>query len=205
MKRMTLAIFAALLMASTSFAATQATGTNTIAPTLQVSATIQSAVQLTLSTGAAVGSCAITTNGATSDFKMDFGNVDGLAINTPSCGSKYTPAQTGGNAVYYTEYQLTPRFTSQSTSNNTINAFVFSNFSLANVSIVRDTANSAAVPAANGFTALSTNSGSPDTIATNATSGTAVSRYMGVSIANTNGAGLTGATSAIVTFTLTVN
>ena len=59
MKRMTLAIFAALLLASTSFAATQATGTNTVAPTLQVSATIQSAVQLTLSTGAAAGSCAI--------------------------------------------------------------------------------------------------------------------------------------------------
>ena len=41
MKRMTLAIFAALLLASTSFAATQATGTNTVAPTLQVSATAQ--------------------------------------------------------------------------------------------------------------------------------------------------------------------
>src|SRR5436305_2948214 len=204
MKRTTLAVIAALLMASTSFAATQNTGTNTIAPTLQVSATIQSAVQLTISTGAAAGSCAVS-GGTTTDYKMDFGNVDGLAINTPSCGSKYTPAQTGGNAVYYTEYRLTPSFTSQSTSNNTVTAYVSSNFSLANVSIVRDTANTAAVPAANGFSALSTNSGSPDTIASNATSGTAVSRYVGVSIANTNGAGLTGATSATVTFTLTVN
>jgi hypothetical protein len=204
MKRTTLAVIAALLMASTSFAATQNTGTNTIAPTLQVSATIQSAVQLTLSTGAAAGSCAVS-GGTTTDYKMDFGNVDGLAINTPSCGSKYTPAQTGGNAVYYTEYRLTPSFTSQSTSNNTVTAYVSSNFSLANVSIVRDTANTAAVPAANGFSALSTNSGSPDTIASNAGSGSAQSRYIGVSVANSNGAGLTGATSATVTFTLTVN
>ena len=51
---------------------------------------------------------------------------------------------------------------------------------------------------------MSTNSASPDTIVTNATSGTALSRYVGVSIANSNGAGLTGATSATVTFTLTV-
>ena len=204
MKRTTLAVIAALLMASTSFAATQNTGTNTIAPTLQVSATIQSAVQLTLSTGAAAGSCAVS-GGTTTDYKMDFGNVDGLAINAPSCGSKYTPAQTGGNAVYYTEYRLTPSFTSQSTSNNTVTAHVSSNFSLANVSIVRDTANTAAVPAANGFSALSTNSGSPDTIASNVGSGSAQSRYIGVSVANSNGAGLTGATSATVTFTLTVN
>jgi len=204
MKRMTQVIFAALLMmASTAFAATQATGTNSVAPTLQVSATIQSAVQLTLSTGVGAGSCAVSA-GTTTDFKMDFGNVDGLAINNGLCGSKYTPAQTAGNAVYYTEYQLTPRFTSQSTSNNTITAYVSSNFSLANVSIVRDTNNSAAVPAANGFSAMSTNSASPDTIVTNATSGTALSRYVGVSIANSNGAGLTGATSATVTFTLTV-
>ena len=204
MKRMTLAIFAALLMASTSFAATSATGTNTVAPTLQVSATIQSAVQLTLSVGAAAGSCAISA-GTTTDYQMDFGTVDGMAINNGLCGSKYTPAQTGGNAVYYTEYRLTPSFTSQSTTNNTIKAYVSSNFSLANVSIVRDTANSAAVPAANGFSAMSINSGAPDTIVTNATSGTAQSRYIGVSISNTNGAGtLTGATSATVTFTLTV-
>jgi len=204
MKRMTLAIFAALLMASTSFAATSATGTNTVAPTLQVSATIQSAVQLTLSTGAAAGSCAISA-GPPSDFKMDFGTVDGLAINNGSCGSRYTPAQTGGNAVYYTEYRFTPSFTSQATSNNTVTAYVSSNFSLANVSIVRDTLNTAAVPPANGFSAMSTNSGSPDSIASNVGSGSAQSRYIGVSIANTNGAGLTGATSATVTFTLTVN
>ena len=205
MKRMTLAIFAALLMASTSFAATQATGTNTVAPTLQVSATIQSAVQLTLSTGAAAGSCAITGNGPTTDYKMDFGTVDGLGINAPSCGSQYTPAQTAGNAIYYTEYRLTPSFTSQSTSNNTVKAYVSSNFALANVSIVRDTLNTPAVPAANGFSAMSTNVAAQDTIVTNATSGAAQSRYIGVSINNSNGAGLTGATSATVTFTLTVN
>ena len=76
-------IFALGMMAlsTAAFAATTATGTNTVAPTLQISATIQSAVQLTWSTGtAAVNHCAVTP-GTGADYAMSFGTVDALAIN----------------------------------------------------------------------------------------------------------------------------
>jgi hypothetical protein len=137
---------------------------------------------------------------------MSFGTVDALAINNGGCGSKYTPAQTGSDAVYYTDYQLKPVYTSQpNTTNPTITAYVSTNFAAANIKIVRDTANSASAPAAGGFSAMSTNSGSPDSLATAVASGTPLTRYIGVDINNSNGSALTGAQSATVTFTLTVN
>ena len=207
MKRTTLAIIVTLLtMASTTFAGTSATNTNTVSPTLQVNATVVDAVQLTLTQGTSGTACAISAGANPPDYTMSFGTVDSLAINNGTCGNKYTPAQTGGDAVYYTDYQLNPVFTSQpATANPTIKAYVSTNFTHANVKIVRDSANSAAVPAANGFTAMSTNSGAPDTIASAVATGTPITRYIGVDIAPTNGAGLTGAQSATITFTLTVN
>lgn len=194
------------MLASNLFAATQATNTNAVSPTLQLSASIVDAVQLTLSQGPSGTTCPISAGANPPDYTMSFGTVDALAINNGSCGSKYTPAQTGADAVYYTDYQLNPVFTSQpATTGPTIKAYVSTNFANANIKIVRDTANSATTPAANGFTAMSTNSGSPDTLATAVATGTPLTRFIGVDIAPTNGAGLTGAQSATVTFTLTVN
>jgi|SRR5690348_7884824 len=208
MKRTSLAILATLLtMASTTFAGTSATNTNVVSPTLQVSATIVSAVQLTLTQGASGTACAITPNaGGNPDYTMSFGTVDALAITNGACGQKYTPAQTGADAVYYTDYQLNPSWASQpNTANPQITAYVSAPFGTANISIVRDTANSAAAPAANGFSAMSTNVAAQDTIASAVASGTPLTRYIGVDIANTSGAGVTGLKQATVTFTLTVN
>jgi hypothetical protein len=205
MKFTKLAIFATLLtMASTSFAGTSATSTNVVQPTLQVNATVVDAVQLTLAQGTSGSACTFSAGSGT-DYQMSFGTVDALAINS-GCGSKYTPAQTGSDAVYYTDYQLKPVFTSQpNITNPTITAYVSSNFAASNIKIVRDTANSSAAPAANGFSAMSTNSGSPDSLASAVASGTPLTRYIGVDINNSNGSGLTGSQSATVTFTLTVN
>jgi hypothetical protein len=199
------AVCAALLFTSAfSQAATQATNTNTVAPTLRITATITDAVQLTLTQGSAGTSCVVNT-GAGTDYAMDFGTVDALAINNPTCGSRYTPTQTGSDAVYYSDYKLNPSFTSQpNTTGPTIAAYVSTNFSHANVKIVRDTNNSSATPAANGFTTMSTNSGSPDTLASAVASGTPLTRWIGIDIAPTNGAALTGAQTATITFTLTV-
>ena len=207
MRRITLAILATLLtMASTTFAGTSATNTNTVSPTLQISATIVDAVQLTLTKGASASACAIANGGAPPDYTMSFGTVDALAISAGACGQKYTPAQTGTNAVYYTDYQLNPAWASQpSTANPQITAYVSTPFATANISIVRDSANSAAAPAANGFSAMSTNVAAQDTIASAVASGTPLTRYIGVDIASTNGAAMAGAKTATVTFTLTVN
>ena len=202
-----LLIFALAMMAlsTVAFAGTQATNTNTVSPTLQVSATIQKAVRLTLSTGtAAVTHCAVVNNGGNPDYTMSFGTVDALGINAGNC-NLFGPTVPGvDSAIYWSDYNLTPIFTGQSVSTNTITAQVTTNFTAANASIVRDSANSSTVPTgAAQFTAMGV--ASADTIATNAANGTALTRFIGVAIAPTNGAGtLTGAQSATVTFTLTV-
>ena len=210
MKRTALAIFATLLtMASTTFAATQAANATQVSPTLTINATVQDAVQLTLSTGSNLAgtSCSIIAGGGT-DYQMTFGNVDALAINPVTCGAKYL-AGGGGNTVYYTDYQVTPVFTSQAnnTAAGSIKAFVSTAPSLTNVTIVRDTANTGTNPAnAAGFTAMPTTAGTAYSIAGGPlTSGTALHPFIGVAISNANGAGLTGATSAVITYTLTVN
>jgi len=202
-----LLIFALGMMAlsTAAFAGTQATNTNTVSPTLQVSATIQKAVRLTLSTGtAAVTHCAVVNNGGNPDYTMNFGTVDALGINAGNC-NLFGPANPGvDSAIYWSDYNLTPIFTGQSVSTNTITAQVTTNFTAANAAIVRDSANSSTVPTgAAQFTAMGV--ATADTIATNAANGTALTRFIGVAIAPTNGAGtLTGAQSATVTFTLTV-
>ena len=206
MKKFVISVIAMLLVITPAvFAGTQGTNTNTVSPTLQVSINIQKAVRLTLSTGtAAVAHCAVVNNGGNPDYTMNFGTGDALGINAGNC-NLFGPANPGvDSAIYWSDYNLTPVFTNQSTTNNTITAQVTTNFTAANASIVRDSANSNAVPPnAAAFTAMGV--ASADTIATNAANATALTRFIGVAIAPTNGAGtLTGAQAATVTFTLTV-
>jgi hypothetical protein len=203
------AIFVLGIMAlsTAAFAATTATGTNTVAPTLQISATIQKAVQLTLSTGtAAVTHCTVTATGGSPDYTMNFGTVDALGINAGNC-NKFNPVTPGvTNAIYWSDYNVTPVFTSHTAiAGTTITAQVTTNFGVSNIFVVRDTANSSTVPAsAAAFTAVGT--ATADTIAgPGVTSGTALTRFVGVAVTPANGATVgTGAQSATVTFTLTV-
>jgi hypothetical protein len=209
MKKYSILILAVMLaFATAAFAGTQATNTNTVSPTLQVSATIQKAVRLTLSTGtAAVTHCAVVAAGGTPDYTMSFGTVDALGINAGNC-NLFAPATPGvSNAIYWSDYNLTPIFTGQSVATSTITSQVTTDFAAPhNVFIVRDSANSSAVPASGAaFTAMGV--ASADTIATNPTNGTAITRYIGVAVTPANGgapAPLTGPQSATVTFTLTV-
>src|SRR5215510_7159672 len=72
-KYLTLLVAVLLMTATAAFAGTQATNTNTVSPTLQVSINIQKAVRLTLSTGtAAVAHCAVVNNGGNPDYTMNF-------------------------------------------------------------------------------------------------------------------------------------
>ena len=204
-KVLTILALGMMALSTAAFAGTTATGTNVVSPTLQISATIQSAVQLTLSTGtAAVTHCAVAP-GAGTDYSMNFGTVDALGISAGGC-NRFAPTTPGvTDAVYWSDYNLNPVFTSQTTTNNTITAKVTTDFAAPkNIFIVRDSANSSTVPAsAAQFTAVST--GTPDTIVTNAASGVAQTRFIGVEVTPANGPTvLTGAQSATVTFTLTV-
>lgn len=206
MKRHLTIMMAVLIVATMAHAGTQGTNTNTVSPTLQVTANVQKAIRLTLSTGTvAAAHCAVTATGGSPDYTMNFGTVDALGINGGNC-NRFAPATPGvSNAIYWSDYNLTPVFTGQSATTSTITAQVTTDFGAPhNVFVVRDSANSSTVPAgAASFTAMGT--GSADTIVTNPTSGTAVTRYIGVAVTPANGATvLTGNQSATVTFTLTV-
>jgi hypothetical protein len=137
---------------------------------------------------------------------MDFGTVDALAINNGNC-NKFAPATPGtSNAIYWSDYNLLPVFTSHtSVATTTITARATTDFAAPhNIVIMRDSANSSTVPTGVGqFTAMGTSSA--DTIgAAGVVSGTSLTRFIGVAVAPDNGAVLTGAQTATVTFTLTV-
>ena len=214
MKRITLTIATmSLMMASTAFASTQAANVATVSPTMNMSATIQKAVSLTLNTGATAGisHCTVTAAGGSPDYSLDFGTVDALGINAGNC-NKFNPAAAGVNdAIYWSDYQLLPVYTSHKVfAGTTVTAQVTTDFAAPhNVFIVRDTSssNAATVTTPSGvgnFTALST--ASADTIgASGVVSGTALTRFIGVEVTPANAANvLQGAQTATVTFTLTV-
>ena len=195
--------FAAIAAASRSvWAATDAVNTNTVAPTLQVSVTVQKAIRLTLSTGTSGTTCTVN---AASDYSMNFGNVDALGINTP-CGAKFDPTTPGTSpAAYYTDYRLTPTFTNQAGTSATVTAYVSADFAtLSNVlSIVQANSTPASIAA---LTAMSTSSGSPTAVGAALANGTAVTRYVGVQVLPTNSSGspVSGSDSATITYTMTV-
>ena len=196
--KISLATMLLALAAIPALGVTQATNTNTISPTLKINVTVQDAIQLTLATGAG---CAVTAGGG-ADYNMNFGNVDALGINAPTCGSQFAPTTPGTtNAAYYSNYTITPIFTSQAVTTNTLKAYVSTNFAKANLSVVYATSLPATIA---GLSAMGTTLGTANTLATNAVSGTALTQYVGLEIAPTNGAALTGADAATITYTLTV-
>ena len=113
------ALVAGMVMSAVAaFAATGATNTNTVSPTLVINATVQDAVSLTLKTGATAGinHCAIAAGGG-GDYNMNFGTVDGMGVSPSNCNvfAPTTPGQTP--AVYWTDYQLTPAWAGLTATN----------------------------------------------------------------------------------------
>jgi hypothetical protein len=158
------------------------------------------AIRLTLSTGTSGTTCAVNT---ASDYSMNFGNVDALAINTP-CGAKFAPTSPGTSAAaYYTDYQLTPTFTNQAGTSATVTAYVSTNF--ATLSSVLSVVQANSAPAnILALPAMATSVGSQTSVGTGLANATAVTRYVGVAVQPTNGATVSGSDSATVTYTMTI-
>jgi hypothetical protein len=207
MRRQTQILIAALILvagfSTRAGAATSAVNASTVSPTLQVSVTVQKAIALTLSQGAGVGACNVTT---ASDYSISFGNVDALGINTPTCGAKFDPTTPGVSAsAYYTDYKLTPTFTNQSATSATVTAYVSTNF--ATLSSILSVVQASSAPGNIGaLSAMSTSSGSPTSVGSSLASGTAVTRYIGVTVQPTNSGSSTvsGSDTATITYTMTV-
>jgi hypothetical protein len=197
---MGLPLVALVGFSTSAVASTEATGASTVSPTLAVSATVQKAIRLTLSQGPSGTACAVTT---ASDYSMTFGTVDALGINAPNCGAKFAPTNPGTDpSAYYTDYRLTPVFTNQAQNTATINAYVSSNFPTLSGILAVVQANAAPGNIA-ALSAMSTNPGSQTTIGSGLGSGTAITRYLGVTVMPNNGANTSGTDTATITYTMT--
>jgi len=163
--------------------------------------TVQTAVQLLLATSG--GGLTISPG---SDFSANFGNVNGLGIGTASAGLTVITSGVSGGAIYSTPYQITPSFSSFGSTTGTVKMQVTANFAHTNTLTLEDAASCCS---AGSFTAIPT--ASQTTITSTASSGTAITRYLGLLVSNANGAGAFpgtagagGSDSATVTYTMTV-
>lgn len=192
--RLSRAVFLVLAAAELPLqASTYATGTNTVAPTMKVSVTVQSAVQLTLATG--TSGCTISAGSGT-DYQISFGNVNGLGVGTPTCG--VVASTTASNATYATTYQMTASYAGFSTYSSAAVVETTPGFTHSALLTLGEAATTSGP-----FTTIPSSGSTVSIPATS--SGTAINRALSVTVANTNGgSSFTGADSATVTFTLTV-
>jgi type 1 fimbria pilin len=209
-KRLVL-VLAMMALSAAAFANTSAANTNKVSPTLNVVATVQDAVQLTLSTGTvAAAHCAVVA-GAPSDYKMDFGTVDAMAINNGNC-NKFAPTTPGTSpAVYWSDYNLTPAWTGLTATNaSSITAFT-STAAPAGVnikvpSLSTDTNTTAGLTVATWNT-IGNTAGTATPVVSGlvlsggGADGATVTRFLGLEITP---AAAPGGVNAVVTFTMTI-
>ena len=154
---------------------------------LEMSATVQTAVQLNISTGA--GGATVSGSNATGLFQLNFGNVNGLGLGTPAAG--VSVVADGSGALYKTPINLTPVYSGFTTETATIE-------------VTQDAAGDTAL-AREGNSSISSAStvstSTPASVASGAASGAAIERYVGVYVPRTEAA---GAKSATLIYTITV-
>lgn len=160
-------------------------GTSTTSE-LELTATVETAVQLNISTDTVNAGGFVTGNNSTGLFALDFGNVNGLGLGTPTPGISVVADSTG--ATYSTSIILTPVYSGFTTekANVTVEAGAS-----ADQTIAREGA------AADSMVAVD----DAASVITNANSGSNNTRYVGFRIARTEAA---GAKEATFIYTVTV-
>lgn len=157
-------------------------------------ATVQTGLRLNLL--AAAGGLSIDPGG-TQDYRMNFGNVNGLGIG-PAPGLTVTAV--AGGVMYATPYQIEPAFTGFTSTTARVRAYVNPNFAHPSILGLNRSDN-----LTGPFQAITTSSGSPTLINASAQSRASFTRYLGLFVSNSNGpAAFTGTDSATLTFVLTV-
>jgi len=183
-----ISVFAVLLMC-VGFAAAQgpAENTNTTTSELAISATVQTAVQLNISTGS--GGATVSGSAATGLFSVSFGNVNGLGIGTPAAG--ISVSADGSGALYKTPINLTPIYSGFTTETATITVM---QDSAGDTDLVRE-----------GDSSISSSStvsaSSPTSVASGKASGVSFERYVGMYVTRSEAA---GAKSGTLIYTITV-
>lgn len=182
-----------LLFAFASIAAAQGTVFDTSSTTsnLAVSATVQTALSLDISSDAA-GAVISGTNGS---YTLNLGNVNGLGLGSPAANVTKT-AVTGG-FLYTTPITLTPNFSGFASPTATIKINQPASDGAASVAAAREGSTAAidagTVPAAaTTFTAAATN-------------GTPITRYVGVKVLNGNAGATFEAGTRIINLVYTIS
>jgi hypothetical protein len=187
--QMRLLMLALLTFVITGTAAAQGpvVGTNTTTSELAMTATVETAVQLNISTGA--GGATVAGSTSTGLFSISFGNVNGLGVGTPSAG--ITVVTDGSGALYKTPINLTPIYSGFSTETATI-------------TVLQDAAGDTAL-AREGDSNISSGSTvsttTPGNVSTGSASGVAFERFVGLYVPRTETA---GAKTATLIYTITV-
>ena len=181
-------ILAALFVCGNSaYAQGPALDATTTTSELEMSATVQTAVQLNISTGA--GGATVSGSNATGLFSVSFGNVNGLGLGTPAAGVSVVADASG--ALYKSPINLTPVYSGFTTETATIE-------------VEQDAAGDTAL-AREGNSSISASStvstSTPASVASGAASGAAVERYVGMYASRSETA---GAKSATLIYTITV-
>jgi hypothetical protein len=160
---------------------------------LNLSANAETALQIDISGTGVTGA---TGNSSTGVFSLNFGNVNGLGLGTPSTG--VTVAVQAGGALYTAPVTLTPRYSGFTTSSSS-------------VSVVLDSAagntsgNAGTREGATAATVVAPSSLIPNVFTTTASNGTAINRNVGMFVSNANGGGaVNGAMNSRLVYQITV-
>jgi hypothetical protein len=176
----------------TFFARNGATLVDTTTLTLNNPAeTLQSAIGMTLSTDPSGVNIS-----ASSDYSLNFGNVNGLGIS-PAAG--LTTSNVAGGMLYSTPYLFQPSFAGFGVTAATVSVYVSSNFIHPTILELRDSTSSGGP-----YTAISKVQATPTVFGSTFSNQSSNQRYLGLFVSSVNGAtSFTGADSAILTFTTT--
>ena len=183
------AVLSLLVLSSAAIVAAQGPVVDAASTTseLEMTATVQTAVQLNLSTGS--GGATVSGSNATGLFSVSFGNINGLGLGTPAAG--VTVVADASGALYKTPINLTPVYSGFTTETATI-------------SVEQDAAGDT-VLAREGNASISASSTvsttTPATVASGVASDVAFERWVGMYAARTEAA---GAKSATLIYTVTV-
>lgn len=187
---LSLALLLAALFAfcGSAYAQGPVTNASSTSSELELTATVQTAVQLNISTGS--GGATVSGSTSTGLFAINFGNVNGLGVGSVASGVTVVADSSG--ALYKTPISLSP---------------VYSGFTdeTASIEVEQDAAGDTQVAREgnSSITASSTVSTStPASVATGKASGSSVERYVGIYVARAEAA---GAKSATLIYTVTVD
>ncbi len=180
-------VFAALFVfAGTAAAQGPVSDNNTTTSNLEMTATVQTAVQLNISTG--TGGATVNGNNSTGLFSITFGNVNGLGLGTPTAGVTVTVDASG--ALYKTPINLTPVYSGFDTETADITVE-------AGTSGDEDLAREGNAAISSGSTVTAT----PVSVISDAASGSNNERFVGFYIPRTE---VSGAKTATLIYTITV-